>query len=74
MGAALVELLNKEKSKSVTVNAYGHEGFLAEGMDLGNYKYLKYISDEKARPSLTEAYFLNISEEKLKEMKIRSQQ
>jgi leucyl aminopeptidase len=68
MGAALVELLNKEKSTSVTVNAYGHENFLAEGIDLGNYKYLKYISDEKAKPSLTEAFFLNISEEKLNEV------
>lgn len=68
MGAALAELLNKEKSTSVTVNAYGHESFIAEGLDLGNYTYLKYISDENAKPSLTDAYFLNISEEKLQEV------
>jgi len=68
IGASLSELLNKEKITSVTVNAYGHESFIAEGMDLGNYKYLKYISDEKAQPTLTEAFFQNISEEELNEV------
>ena len=68
MGAALADLLNKEKITSVTVNAYGHENFIAEGMDLGNYKYLKYISDEKAKPTLTDAFFHNITEDKLKEV------
>lgn len=67
-GAELVEILNKEKIKSITVNAYGHESDLAEGMILGNYKYLKYISDEKAKPVFQDAYFQNISESALREV------
>ncbi|MCT4623856.1 MAG: leucyl aminopeptidase [Schleiferiaceae bacterium] len=68
-GANLGEALNKEKQENVAINAFGHDLLLAEGLLLGNYKYLKYLSDkEKNTPSLQNASFSNCSKEELQEV------
>jgi len=48
-GAALGKMLNDKKQKEITLSAHNYQLYVAEGLVLGNYQFLKYYTDKQKR-------------------------
>lgn len=68
-GASLGKLLNKQKAKSVTLDASAHTFAVSEGLALGNYQFLRYFSIKNRKENtLAEIALVQATKDQLVEL------
>lgn len=73
-GATLCKLLNDKKQKDITLSAQSYQMYVAEGVVLANYQFLKYYTDKDKRANALQNVILEgASEDLLKQLEAVTQ-